>query len=91
MVTRTTVAGITSTGSKRPDALFGADYDGPPLRMVRSAGSRVWDDAGVEYLDFVMALGAVTGGEVRVIVAGPDATVVANDIVGLLERPDTDE
>jgi phosphocarrier protein HPr len=39
----------------------------------------------------VMALGAVTGGEVRVIVAGPDATVVANDIVGLLERPDTDE
>ena len=56
------VAGITSTGSKRPDALFGADYDGPPLRMVRSAGSRVWDETGKEYLDFVMALGAVALG-----------------------------
>ncbi|HEY9518731.1 MAG TPA: aminotransferase class III-fold pyridoxal phosphate-dependent enzyme [Gemmatimonadales bacterium] len=59
---RTSVAGITSTGSKRPDALFGADYDGPPLRMVRSAGNRVWDEAGTEYLDFVMALGAVALG-----------------------------
>jgi phosphocarrier protein HPr len=39
----------------------------------------------------VMALGAVTGGEVRVIVAGPDATMVADDIVELLERPETDE
>jgi glutamate-1-semialdehyde aminotransferase len=56
------VAGITSTGSKRPDALFGADYDGPPLRMVRSAGSRVWDETGKEYLDLVMALGAVALG-----------------------------
>jgi glutamate-1-semialdehyde 2,1-aminomutase len=61
-VKRTSVAGITSTGSKRPDALFGADYDGPPLRMVRSAGNRVWDEAGTEYLDFVMALGAVALG-----------------------------
>ena len=59
---RASVAGVTSTGSKRPDALFGADYDGPPLRMVRSAGSRVWDEAGIEYLDFVMALGAVALG-----------------------------
>jgi phosphocarrier protein HPr len=39
----------------------------------------------------VMALGAVTGGEVRVIAVGPDTTIVANDIVGLLERPDIDE
>ena len=59
---RTSVAGITSTGSKRPDALFGADYDGPPLRMLRSAGCRVWDEAGTGYLDFVMALGAVALG-----------------------------
>jgi glutamate-1-semialdehyde 2,1-aminomutase len=62
VVKQTSVAGITSTGSKRPDALFGADYDGPPLRMVRSAGNRVWDEAGTEYLDFVMALGAVALG-----------------------------
>ena len=62
MVKPTSVAGITSTGSKRPDALFGADYDGPPFRMVRSAGSKVWDEQGKEYLDFVMALGAVALG-----------------------------
>lgn len=75
MVKRTSVAGITSTGSKRPDALFGADYDGPPLRMVRSAGSRVWDEAGTEYLDFVMALGAVALGyaDPRVSIAVHDA------------------
>jgi glutamate-1-semialdehyde aminotransferase len=59
MVKRAIVAGITSTGSKRPDALFGEGYDGPPLRVARSAGARVWDERGTEYLDLVMALGAV--------------------------------
>ena len=56
------VAGITSTGSKRPEALFGAGYDGPVMRMARSAGARVWDEHGKEYLDCVMALGAVALG-----------------------------
>jgi glutamate-1-semialdehyde 2,1-aminomutase len=56
------VAGFTSTGSKRPEALFGAGHDGLPLRMLRSAGSRVWDEDGREYLDFIMALGAVALG-----------------------------
>ncbi len=54
------VAGLTSTGSKRPEALFGAAE--PVLRMTRSRGCRVWDAAGREYLDFVMALGAVALG-----------------------------
>lgn len=57
-----TVAGFTSTGSKRPDVLFGAGGDDLPFRMSRSHGVRVWDDTGVDYLDFVMALGAVTLG-----------------------------
>lgn len=52
------VAGGSSTGSKRPAALFGTDL-GPPRRMVRSAGCRIWDEQGREYLDFLMALGAV--------------------------------
>lgn len=56
------VAGFTSTGSKRPDALFGDAVDGLPLRMTRSAGCRVWDEQGREYLDFIMALGAVALG-----------------------------
>jgi glutamate-1-semialdehyde 2,1-aminomutase len=53
------VADFTSTGSKRPEALYGEEALGLPLRMTRSAGCRVWDEAGNEYLDFLMALGAV--------------------------------
>jgi glutamate-1-semialdehyde 2,1-aminomutase len=56
------VAGFTSTGSKRPDALFGEAPDGVPLRMSRSTGCRVFGDDGREYLDFIMALGAVALG-----------------------------
>ena len=56
------VAGFTSTGSKRPEALFGGSGDEVPLRMVRSAGCWVLDAEGREYLDFVMALGAVALG-----------------------------
>ena len=51
------IPGETSTGSKRSDALWGA-YDGP-RRMTRSDGCRVWDEHGREYLDTIMALGAV--------------------------------
>lgn len=61
-MTKATVAGITSTGSKHPEALFGAGYEGPALRMARSSGARVWDEHGKEFLDFVMALGAVALG-----------------------------
>jgi len=53
------VAGVTSTGSKRPEALFGGSVEGAPRAMHRSAGCRVWDAEGREYLDFLMALGAV--------------------------------
>jgi glutamate-1-semialdehyde 2,1-aminomutase len=56
------VAGITSTGSKRPAALFGAAGESLPLRMTRSSGCRVYDAEGREYLDFIMALGAVALG-----------------------------
>lgn len=56
------IAGITSTGSKRPAALFGAAGEALPLRMTRSSGCRVWDSEGREYLDYVMALGAVALG-----------------------------
>jgi len=43
--------------------LFGAGDDpGLPSRMTRAAGARVWDDTGREYLDYIMALGAVALG-----------------------------
>ncbi len=59
------IPGFTSTGSKRPDALFGAgagDSPDVPRRMTRASGCRVWDADGREYTDFVMALGAVALG-----------------------------
>lgn len=59
------VPGFTSTGSKRPEALFGGrvgDDTALPNRMTRAAGARVWDDQGREYLDYLMALGAVALG-----------------------------
>ena len=59
------VPGFTSTGSKRPDALFGptpeAGFD-PPAQMTRASGCRVWDQTGREYVDYIMALGAVALG-----------------------------
>ena len=57
------IPGDTSTGSKRSDALFGADPGpGVPRFTARAAGCRVWDEAGREYVDYVMGLGAVALG-----------------------------
>ena len=57
------IPGFTSTGSKRPEALFGpAAPRGLPVRLARSAGAEVWDTEGRCYLDLIMALGAVALG-----------------------------
>ncbi len=55
------IPGGTSTGSKRREVLFGAAGEGPG-RMVRSAGCRLWDEQGREFIDLGMALGAVALG-----------------------------
>ncbi len=56
------VAGFTSTGSKHPDVLYGPGATGVPLRMVRSSGCVVRASDGRDYLDCIMALGAVALG-----------------------------
>jgi glutamate-1-semialdehyde 2,1-aminomutase len=56
------IAGFTSTGSKRPEILFGTHDHGLPTRMVRSSGCRVWDDQGRELVDYLMGLGSVALG-----------------------------
>jgi glutamate-1-semialdehyde 2,1-aminomutase len=61
-VTRNHIAGFTSTGSKRPEALFGTSDPSLPSRMTRSSGYRVWDAEGREYADYIMGLGAVALG-----------------------------
>jgi glutamate-1-semialdehyde 2,1-aminomutase len=56
------VAGFTSTGSKRAEVLFGLRDPDLPSRIVHSSGYRVWDENDREYIDYIMALGAVALG-----------------------------
>jgi glutamate-1-semialdehyde 2,1-aminomutase len=79
------VPGFTSTGSKRPDALFGPD-PGPevPARVTRAAGCHVWDSDGREYLDYVMALGAVALGYGHPAVNQAAEQAIAAGVVGPL-------
>ena len=78
------VAGVTSTGSKRPDALFGAGAAEMPRAMLRSSGCRVWAADGREYLDLVMALGAVALGYGHPAVVDAAVTAVREGAVGPL-------
>jgi glutamate-1-semialdehyde 2,1-aminomutase len=78
------IAGFTSTGSKRPDSLFGSHDPELPARMSRSAGCRVWDDQGREYLDYIMGLGAVALGYAHPDVTRAASEAVSNGVVGPL-------
>lgn len=74
------IPGFTSTGSKRPEALFGtlaAPDAAVPLRMSRADRCTVWDEAGRRYVDFVMALGAVALGY-----AHPEVNEAAIEAIG---------
>ncbi len=85
------IPGFSSTGSKRPEALFGAGAPrGLPVRMVRSAGARLWDAEGREYLDLVMALGAVGLGYAHPAVNRAAHAAVDAGVVGSLP-PEVEE
>lgn len=76
------IPGFTSTGSKGPEALFGAGA--APLRMTRAEGCRVWDEEGREYVDCIMALGAVALGYGHPDVSAAAGRAVADGVVGSL-------
>jgi glutamate-1-semialdehyde aminotransferase len=80
------IPGFTSTGSKRPDALFGtfAGSDHLPVRMVAASGCRVRDDGGREYLDFIMALGAVALGYGHPAVSRAAVAAIDDGVIGPL-------
>src|SRR5579884_4084981 len=81
------VPGFTSTGSKRPEALFGlpAEACGElPTRLVRAAGCRVWDARGRAYTDYLMALGAVALGYGHPEVSRAAAEALAAGVTGPL-------
>jgi glutamate-1-semialdehyde 2,1-aminomutase len=78
------VAGYTSTGSKRPEALFGGDHADLPHTMLRSSGCRVWDAEGREYVDLIMALGAVALGYGHPEVNAAAVHAIGDGVVGPL-------
>src|SRR5690242_20491965 len=53
------IPGGASTGSKRPDALFGEDAEDVPTHYVSASGCRLVTAGGTELVDCIMALGAV--------------------------------
>jgi glutamate-1-semialdehyde 2,1-aminomutase len=65
--------------------LFGADPGtAAPAQLVRAAGCRVWDREGREYVDYVMALGAVALGYGHPAVNRAAADAIAAGVVGPL-------
>jgi glutamate-1-semialdehyde 2,1-aminomutase len=78
------IAGFTSTGSKRPEVLFGGHEQGLPARIVRSSGCRVWDDQGREFVDYIMGLGAVALGYGHPEVNAAASQAIENGVVGPL-------
>jgi glutamate-1-semialdehyde 2,1-aminomutase len=76
--------GFTSTGSKRPETLFGGADPDLPLRMTRSSGCRVWDERGREYVDFIMGLGSVALGYGHPAVTRAASEALQNGVVGPL-------
>ncbi|HEU4589190.1 MAG TPA: aminotransferase class III-fold pyridoxal phosphate-dependent enzyme [Gemmatimonadales bacterium] len=80
------IPGFTSTGSKRPEALFGAGEPeaGIPLQMSRASGCRVWDAGGREFVDYIMALGAVALGYAHPEVTRAAVAAVERGVVGPL-------
>jgi glutamate-1-semialdehyde aminotransferase len=85
------IPGFTSTGSKRPEALFGAGAPvGLPVRLARAAGAEVWDTEGRKYLDFIMALGAVALGYGHPAVSRAAHAAIDAGVVGPLP-PESEE
>lgn len=79
------IPGFTSTGSKQPEALYGAGpWEGLPLRMTAASGCLVQDERGREFLDFIMGLGAVSLGYGRAEVLEAVREILPAGVIGPL-------
>jgi glutamate-1-semialdehyde 2,1-aminomutase len=78
------IAGFTSTGSKRPEILFGAHDPDLPSRMTRSSGCTVWDENGREFIDYIMGLGSVALGYAYPEVTRAAIHAIESGVVGPL-------
>lgn len=88
------IPGGTSTGSKRPDAMFGASVAGP-THITEARGCRIRTADGAWLIDLTAALGAVSIGYADPVVTeavcraaarGPAAGLPYTDEVTLAER-----
>ena len=88
------IPGGTSTGSKRPDAMFGAGQTGP-THITNAVGCRIQTTDGQWLIDLTAALGAVSIGYAdpaitdavcRAAARGPVAALPFTDEVTLAER-----
>lgn len=88
------IPGGTSTGSKRPDAMFGVGVDGP-THISEALGCRIRTADGTWLIDLTAALGAVslgyadpavTAAVTRAAQRGPVAGLPYTDEVTLAER-----
>ena len=88
------IPGGTSTGSKRPDAMFGSTVHGP-THIVSAQGCRISTADGDSLIDLTAALGAVSIGYAdpavteavcRAVCRGPVAALPYTDEVTLAER-----
>ncbi len=88
------IPGGASTGSKRPDAMFGAGFDGP-THITQALGCRVQTADGAWLIDLTAALGAVslgyadpavTAAVTRAAHRGPAAGLPFTEEVTLAER-----
>ncbi len=80
------IPGGSSTGSKRPEALYGTGADDPdlPRHMVRGRGAHLWAADGRRFLDLGMALGAVGIGYADAAVTAAVCEAAAHGPVGSL-------
>ena len=78
------IPGGASTGSKRPEALFGDGGGELPTHFVRANGCRIQTAEGRELIDCTMALGAVALGYADDVVTQAVIEAVANgNVCGL--------
>ncbi len=67
----------TTTYTERWNAALMGNYGTPPLTLVRGRGTRVWDDAGREYLDLVAGIAVNALGHAHPAVVGAVSAQVA--------------
>lgn len=83
------IPGGSSTGSKRPDALYGSRVNdvAVPTHYERAAGCRLWSTDGREFIDCGMALGAVGIGYADPeVTAAVTAAAAAGSVASLPHR-----